>query len=58
VSLLLGDDAYRTSARRVQAEIAAMPGPEDGVSLLERLARERRPLVRPRGDRPPEGVQQ
>jgi UDP:flavonoid glycosyltransferase YjiC (YdhE family) len=45
VERLLADPALRTAARRVQAELAAMPGPERGVALLEELAAERRPLV-------------
>ncbi len=40
------------AARRVQAELAAMPGPERGVELLERLATERRPLTRAGAERP------
>ena len=46
VRALLDDPRLRDAARRVQAELAAMPGPERGVALLERLAAERRPLVR------------
>jgi len=47
VRALLGDRALREAARRVQAELASMPGPERGVALLEQLAAERRPLIRP-----------
>lgn len=46
VRTLLRDPTYRQAARRVAADIAAMPGPAEGVRLLERLAEERRPLVR------------
>lgn len=46
VRALLDDRRLRDAARRVQGELAAMPGPERGVALLERLAAERRPLVR------------
>ena len=46
IRLLLEDLSYRQHARRVAAEIALMPGPEEGVRLLEQLARERQPLVR------------
>jgi UDP:flavonoid glycosyltransferase YjiC (YdhE family) len=47
-ALLLGDPVYRLNAGRLQAEIAAMPGPEKAVGLLERLARDGQPLeVRP-----------
>lgn len=44
-STVLGDAAYRERARRIEAEIAALPDPEHGVRLLERLAATRRPLV-------------
>lgn len=47
VRALLDDPTYRQQARRVAAEIEAMPAPADGVRLLERLAAERRPLGRP-----------
>ncbi|CAA9230251.1 MAG: hypothetical protein AVDCRST_MAG10-1130 [uncultured Acidimicrobiales bacterium] len=46
VGALLHDPGLRDAARRVQRELAEMPGPERGVELLERLAAERRPLVR------------
>jgi UDP:flavonoid glycosyltransferase YjiC (YdhE family) len=46
VSALLYDPSLRAAARGIQAELAAMPGPERGVDLLERLATERRPLLR------------
>ena len=46
VSALLYDPSLRAAARKIQAELAAMPGPERGVELLERLATERRPLLR------------
>jgi UDP:flavonoid glycosyltransferase YjiC (YdhE family) len=41
---VLHDAALRDAAGRVQRELAAMPGPERGVELIERLAAERRPL--------------
>jgi MGT family glycosyltransferase len=44
---VLGDPAYRRNAQRVRDAMAALPGPEHGVALLERLAAERRPLVAP-----------
>ena len=47
VRRLLDDPAHRRSGQRLAAEIEAMPGPEEGVRLLEQLARERRPLPRP-----------
>ena len=37
VGRVLVDPSYREAARRVQAEIAALPGPERGVELLEQL---------------------
>jgi UDP:flavonoid glycosyltransferase YjiC (YdhE family) len=43
VGAVLDDPAYRVAAERVRDEIAALPGPEEAVRLLERLA----------GDRPP-----
>lgn len=45
VRALLNESSYRQAAQRLQAEMAAMPGPEFGVTLLERLARERTPLL-------------
>jgi UDP:flavonoid glycosyltransferase YjiC (YdhE family) len=46
VRRLLDDPSFRESGRRLAGEIEAMPGPEDGVRLLERLAEERRPILR------------
>jgi UDP:flavonoid glycosyltransferase YjiC (YdhE family) len=45
VLALLNEPTYRERATRVQREMAAMPGPDRGVDLLEQLAEERRPLV-------------
>jgi UDP:flavonoid glycosyltransferase YjiC (YdhE family) len=39
------DPAYRTNAERVRDEMAALPGPEHAVALLERLAVERWPIL-------------
>jgi UDP:flavonoid glycosyltransferase YjiC (YdhE family) len=44
VSAVLADRAYRLAAERLRDEIAAQPGPEYAVMLLERLAAQRRPL--------------
>lgn len=44
VRAVLGDPRYRESAARVRDEVAAMPGPEHAVALLERLAREQQPI--------------
>ena len=35
---VLGDVTHRQNAKRLQAEIAALPNPEYGVRLFERLA--------------------
>ncbi len=43
---LLEEPSYREAAQQVRHEFERMPGPDDGVALLERLAEERRPLVR------------
>jgi len=48
---LFHDPALREGARRVQRELAQMPGPDHGAALLERLAAERRPLERAVGPR-------
>ncbi|HEY1015360.1 MAG TPA: glycosyltransferase [Herpetosiphonaceae bacterium] len=45
VSAVLDDPSYRRRARLLRAEIAALPGPEHAVALLERLAAERRPIL-------------
>ncbi len=42
---LLDDPGYRKRAEVIAAEIAAMPGPDDGVRRVERLAEERKPQV-------------
>jgi len=47
IRALLEDTGYRDSARHVASEIETMPGPEQAVELVERLARERAPLTRP-----------
>lgn len=48
VRMVLADPRYRANARRLQAEIAALPGPETAVTLLEQLSI-RHPAVRPIG---------
>ena len=45
VRTVLADPAYRRNAERLRDEIRALPGPEYAVTLLERLAAERRPLA-------------
>jgi UDP:flavonoid glycosyltransferase YjiC (YdhE family) len=42
---VLANPTYRANAERLRAEMAALPGPEHAVALLERLAAERRPIV-------------
>ena len=46
VVALLEQPAYRDRAGAVAREIDSMPGPEEGVRLLEQLERERRPILR------------
>ena len=48
VRALLDEPSLGEQARRVQQELAGMPGPERGVELVERLAEERQPLPRTR----------
>lgn len=45
VSELLADEACRRAAARLRLEVAALPGPEWAVSLLERLAADQHPIV-------------
>jgi MGT family glycosyltransferase len=47
VSTVLSDSGYRRAAERMRDEIAALPEPAYAVTLLERLAGEKRPLVSP-----------
>lgn len=42
---VLAEPAYRRAAERFRDEIAALPGPEHTVMLLERLAADRSPLI-------------
>jgi UDP:flavonoid glycosyltransferase YjiC (YdhE family) len=46
VRRLLEEPGYREKARAIAREIEVMPGPADGVHLVEQLAQERRPVVR------------
>jgi len=41
---VLAEATYRRNAARLRDELAVLPGPEHGVALLERLARERAPI--------------
>ena len=45
VRAVLADPAYRTNAERVRDEMAALPGPEYAVTLLERLGRDKQPIL-------------
>jgi MGT family glycosyltransferase len=45
VRTVLADHGYRAAAARMRGEIAALPGLEHGVALLERLAREQEPIL-------------
>jgi UDP:flavonoid glycosyltransferase YjiC (YdhE family) len=45
VGAILSDPSYRAHATRVRDEIAALPGPELAVELLERLARDKTPII-------------
>ncbi len=45
VRQVLADPTYRQNAERLRDEMAALPGPEYAVELLERLAVEKRPLL-------------
>ena len=45
VRTVLGDPSYRRNAERLRDEIAELPGPEHAAALLERLAREKQPLL-------------
>ncbi len=47
VRALLEEPSYQRAAAEVAAEVAAMPGPDQGVRLLERLAAERAPITTP-----------
>jgi UDP:flavonoid glycosyltransferase YjiC (YdhE family) len=42
---VLADGGYRERARKVQAEAQALPGLEHAAALLQRLGREKRPLL-------------
>lgn len=44
VRAILADPTYRRNAERLRDEMAALPGPEYAVTLLERLAVEKQPL--------------
>jgi UDP:flavonoid glycosyltransferase YjiC (YdhE family) len=39
VDRILGDAALQANVRRVQAEIAAMPSPEEAAAAVEEVAR-------------------
>ncbi len=43
---LLSDQGYRENAERFRDRVQAMPGPDQAVLLLERIARDPKPIVR------------
>jgi MGT family glycosyltransferase len=45
VRAVMDNPSYRQKAEHVRAEMAALPGPEHAVTLLERLAVEKQPLL-------------
>jgi UDP:flavonoid glycosyltransferase YjiC (YdhE family) len=45
VRAVLGDPSYRRNAEQLRGETARLPGPEDVVGWLERLATEKRPVA-------------
>jgi UDP:flavonoid glycosyltransferase YjiC (YdhE family) len=45
IRAVLADSAYRANAARVGEEMATLPGLFHAVSLLERLARDRAPIL-------------
>ena len=45
VRAVLADPTYRINAGRVRDEMAALPGMDHAVALLERLAREKQPIL-------------
>jgi UDP:flavonoid glycosyltransferase YjiC (YdhE family) len=47
VVAVLGDPTYRANAQQVRAEIATLPGPDEVVPLLERLAATAEPQIAP-----------
>jgi len=42
---VLRDPSYRANAVQIRDEMTAMPGPDQAVALLERLASDRMPLI-------------
>lgn len=49
IHAVLHDSRYRQNAARLRHEMESLPGPEYAVALLERLARERQPLIGTKG---------
>ncbi len=45
VRRLIANDSYRRNAEKIRDQTAALPGPEHGATLLERLATERQPIL-------------
>ncbi len=49
VRTVLANPVYRTNAARVGETLAALPGPDHAVALLERLVADRRPIMAAQG---------
>ena len=45
VQTVLDQPTYRRNAEHLRDEMAALPGPEYAVELLERLARDKQPIL-------------
>jgi len=45
VRAILANPSYRQNAEHIRDEMAALPGPEHAVALLERLARDKEPIL-------------
>jgi MGT family glycosyltransferase len=45
VRVVMENGSYRQKAEQMRDEMAALPGPEHAVTLLERLARDKQPLL-------------
>jgi UDP:flavonoid glycosyltransferase YjiC (YdhE family) len=42
---VLTGSSYRRAAQRIRSEMESLPGPDDVVTLLEELARDKVPVV-------------
>ncbi|MDP8922523.1 MAG: glycosyltransferase [Chloroflexota bacterium] len=48
VGAILSDPSYRARAARMREDMAALPGPAFAVELVERLAKDKTPIIAPR----------